>query len=95
VIVADDFNNFLSSKIKVDGKAGKLGTKVKISRDSAKFIIHAELPFSKRYLKYLTKKYLKREDLKNFLRVVASNTSRDTYEVKYYKVDGGDAEEAQ
>ena len=50
------------------------------------------MPFSKRYLKYLSKKYLKKQQLRDFLHVVA--TGKNTYELKYFKVSGGaDAEE--
>ena len=44
---------------KVEGKTGNLGEKVTVSRDKAKINVTAEAPFSKRYLKYLSKKYLK------------------------------------
>ena len=61
-----------------------------ITRDKNKIDVAAELPFSKRYLKYLTKKYLKKQQLRDFLNVVA--TSKGTYELKYFKInnDGGD-----
>ena len=84
------FEKFLHDKIKVLGKAGNLGTKVVITRDKNKIAVAAELPFSKRYLKYLTKKYLKKQQLRDFLNVVA--TSKGIYELKYFKInnDGGD-----
>ena len=49
-----------------------------------------------RYLKYLTKKYLKKNSLRDYLRVVAS--SKDSYELKYFSFDddedeGEDAED--
>lgn len=83
------FKKYLHDRIKVNGKAGDLGTKVNITRDKSKLVVVAELPFSKRYLKYLTKKYLKKEQLRDFLHVIA--TSKGTYELKYYKVSA-DAE---
>ena len=84
------FEKFLHDKIKVMGKAGNLGTKVTITREKNKIAVAAELPFSKRYLKYLTKKYLKKQQLRDFLNVVA--TSKGTYELKYFKInnEGGD-----
>jgi len=81
----------LHDRIKVNGKAGQLGTKVAISREKAKIIVNAELPFSKRYLKYLTKKYLKKQQLRDFLHVVA--TSASTYELRYFRVNQGENEE--
>lgn len=82
------FEKFLHDRIKVNGKAGELGSKVTITRDKTKIIVAAELPFSKRYLKYLTKKYLKKQQLRDFLHVIA--TSKGTYELKYFKVTGND-----
>ncbi len=73
VIVLNDFENFLKSRIKVSGKAGNLGSAITVSKDSQNIIVQATIPFSKRYLKYLTKKYLKKQDLKEYLRVVATN----------------------
>eukprot|EP01115_Flamella_aegyptia_P002561 TRINITY_DN136650_c0_g1_i1.p1 TRINITY_DN136650_c0_g1~~TRINITY_DN136650_c0_g1_i1.p1 ORF type:complete len:133 (-),score=40.68 TRINITY_DN136650_c0_g1_i1:127-525(-) len=80
------FEKFLNSKIKVNGgRAGVLGDKVEITRDKQKIYVKAKAPFSKRYLKYLTKKYLKSEDIRDYLRVVA--TDRDTYEVRYFQIE--------
>jgi large subunit ribosomal protein L22e len=56
-----NFEKFLHDRIKVNGKAGDLGEVVTISREGAKLVVTAQLPFSKRYLKYLTKKYLKKQ----------------------------------
>ncbi len=83
VLNTKEFEKFLHDRIKVNGKAGQLGTKVQIAREKNKVIVNAELPFSKRYLKYLSKKYLKKVDLLDFLRIVA--TSKGGYEMKFYK----------
>jgi large subunit ribosomal protein L22e len=53
----------------------------------------AEGSFSKRYLKYLAKKFLKKQQMRDFLRVVSTNKS--TYELKYFNIqenedDAGD-----
>merc|ERR1712125_274060 len=57
------FEKFLKEKIKVGGKAGVLGDKVTVSRNNTRIIVDAQAPFSKRYLKYLTKKFLKTSPL--------------------------------
>ncbi len=86
------FEEWLKKTIKVGGKAGNLeGGKVIVTRDKAKVQIAAELPFSKRYLKYLSKKYLKKQQLRDFLHVIASN--KNTYELRYFKVSNNEAEE--
>ena len=59
-----NFAEFLRQRIKVDGKVGKLGESLKVANDEKKVSVHAEIPFSKRYLKYLTKKYLKKHSLR-------------------------------
>lgn len=43
-----------------------------------------------RYLKYLTKKYLKKQALRDWLRVVAS--SKDTYELRYFQINQEESE---
>jgi hypothetical protein len=39
--------------------AGVLGENVKVVREKTKIVVTSEVAMSKRYLKYLTKKYLK------------------------------------
>ena len=43
---------------------------------------------SKRYLKFLTKRYLKKSTLRDFVRVVA--TDKTTYSLSFYNVQGED-----
>jgi hypothetical protein len=50
----------------------------------SKVFVTAEAPFSKRYLKYLSKKYLKKQQLRDYLHLIASNKS--TYELRYFNV---------
>ena len=58
----------------------------------SKVFVEAEAPFSKRYLKYLSKKYLKKQQLRDYLHLIASN--KTTYELRYFNVhdneDGDD-----
>jgi len=82
------FEKFLREKIKVNGKAGVLGDKVTIAREKTKITVSAQAPFSKRYLKYLSKKFLKKNQLRDWLHVVASD--KQTYVVKYYRIDDGE-----
>merc|ERR1712080_287053 len=78
------FEAFLQAKIKVDGKTGQLGDKVQLSREKSKIFVTADLPFSKRYPKYLTKKYLKKQQLHDYVHVVAS--SKGMYELRYFNI---------
>ncbi len=82
----------MNQKIKVDGKVGNLADHVKISRDKNVVAVSAQAPFSKRYLKYLTKKYLKKEQRRDIMRVVSNGPSG--YTLKYFNIaDGEDAGE--
>jgi len=87
-----DFEKFLKERIKVAGKTGNFGNNVTIERGdkNSKIIVNASIPFSKRYLKYLTKKYLKKNLLRDTLRVIA--TGRDVYELRYFQI-GNEADE--
>uniref|UniRef100_A0A7S4S6L5 Large ribosomal subunit protein eL22 n=1 Tax=Alexandrium monilatum TaxID=311494 RepID=A0A7S4S6L5_9DINO len=92
IIEAKDFEKFLTNRIKVDGKTGNLGDKVTITREkSAKINVSAEAPFSKRYLKYLSKKYLKMQQLRDFLRVVSP--SKTSYELRYFNINEDNEED--
>lgn len=51
---------------------------------NTKITVTSNVPFSKRYLKYLTKKFLKKNTLRDWIRVVAS--SKDTYELRFYNI---------
>ncbi|CAN0855732.1 60S ribosomal protein L22-2 [Linum grandiflorum] len=84
---------FLQERIKVGGKAGALGDSVTITRDKNKIIVTSDSNFSKRYLKYLTKKYLKKHNVRDWLRVIASNKDRSIYELRYFNIADNEAEE--
>ena len=43
------------------------------------------IPCFHRYLKYLTKKYLKKNKLRDWLRVVSKD--KDTYELRYFQIN--------
>jgi large subunit ribosomal protein L22e len=88
-----EFQDFLTQRIKVDGRTGsvKEGGAVEIEVDGAQSIITvgSTVTFSKRYLKYLTKKYLKANGLRDYIRVLAD--TKNSYELRYYTIqDDGD-----
>ncbi|XP_021565213.1 60S ribosomal protein L22-like isoform X2 [Carlito syrichta] len=92
IMDAANFEQFLQERIKVNGKAGNLGGGVvTIERSKSKIIVTSEVPFSKRYLKYLTKKYLKTNNLRDWLRVVAN--SKESYELRYFQINQDEEEE--
>ena len=85
------FGQFLTERIKVGGKVGALGDAVSVSSDKNSVTVSSESAMSKRYLKYLTKKYLKKHNVRDWLRVIASNKDRNVYELRYFNIaEGGD-----
>jgi len=87
------FETFLNQRIKVNGKAGMLGDAVQVSRNGAIITVTAQVPFSKRYLKYLTKKFLKKHQLRDWLHVIADSTT--SYELRYFEIQGDDDEDEE
>ena len=51
----------------------------------------SKLLFYCRYLKYLTKKYLKKNNLRDWLRVVAN--TKESYELRYFQINQDEEEE--
>lgn len=79
------FQQYLVDRIKIDGKVGQLGSNVSVSNTKNKVTVTSEIPFSKRYLKYLTKRYLKKNNLREWLRVVAKD--KPSYTLTYFNID--------
>ncbi|CAL8399905.1 ribosomal protein eL22-like [Gadus morhua] len=90
ILDSANFETFLKERIKVNGKTGNLGTAVQVGRMKNKINVASDKQFSKRYLKYLTKKYLKKNNLRDWLRVVASD--KETYELRYFQISQEDDE---
>merc|ERR1711957_798035 len=80
ILEPKDLEKFFNSRIKVDGKTGNLGDRITVTREKSKVHVNAEAPFSKRYLKYL-----KMQQLRDFLRVVAP--SKTSYELRYFNIN--------
>ncbi|XP_039029181.1 60S ribosomal protein L22-2-like [Hibiscus syriacus] len=93
IMVITSLEKFLQERIKVGCKAGALGETVTITRDKSKVTVTSDGDFSKRYLKYLTKKYLKKHNVRDWLRVIASNKDRTVYELRYFNIAENEGEE--
>ncbi len=80
------YDKFLKDRIKVDGRTNNLGENVSLALadNVLTLTVSASTPFAKRYIKYLTKKFLKKNQLRDWLRVVA--TSKTAYELRYFNV---------
>merc|ERR1712154_221607 len=90
IMKVDDLKEFLAARIKVEGKLNNLD-QIKLDAVKNKVSVVSERPLSKRYLKYLTKKSLKKNNLRDWLRVVAS--SHTDYELRYFQINNDDEED--
>lgn len=90
-----DFEKFLTENIKVNNKRNNLGDAITISREKPNVITVRSKngDLAKRYLKYLTKKYLKKHNLRDYVRVVAN--TKASYELRYFKVADEEEEEEE
>ena len=80
---------YLNSNMKIDVLKGNLKDFVKISVDDKRnkkcllIQVDNQMQFSKKYIKYLVKKFLKREGIVKYLTVLSN--SPNSYEVKVLK----------
>ena len=86
----EGFQQFMQNKIKLHGQPGKLGDKVKVSAHKDTLMIQTSMKYRKRYFKYLTKKYLKKKGLREYLRILAKG--KQEYQLRYFSI--ADEEEA-
>ncbi|CAG2107522.1 unnamed protein product [Medioppia subpectinata] len=93
IMNASDFETYLKERIKVNGKTQNLGNAVTVERTKSKIQVTSDIPFSKRYLKYLTKKYLKKNNLRDWLRVVS--TAKDIYELRYFQINNEEEDDEE
>uniref|UniRef100_A0A8D1BGU1 Large ribosomal subunit protein eL22 n=1 Tax=Sus scrofa TaxID=9823 RepID=A0A8D1BGU1_PIG len=86
IMDAANFEQFLQERIKVNGKAGNFGGGVvAIERSKSKITVNSEVTFSKRYLKYLTKKF--------FLIYLFIFSHCTSYELRYFQINQDEEEE--
>ena len=85
------FEQHFQQNTKLHGRKGKLGDKVKIDLADNVLTIASTMAYKKRYFKYLTKKFLKKKSLRDWLRILA--TGKGEYALRYYNID--DNEEAE
>eukprot|EP00756_Hemistasia_phaeocysticola_P008552 Hpha_TRINITY_DN14653_c0_g2::TRINITY_DN14653_c0_g2_i1::g.48272::m.48272/K02891/RP-L22e, RPL22; large subunit ribosomal protein L22e len=81
----DKFAEYLQTHIKVNNKTGNLGDKCKVAvEDNKVTVTNKQVLFPKRYLKFLTRKFLRQEKLRDYLRPVS--TVKGEYQLRYYNI---------
>lgn len=89
VVDTNDFAEYLRARVKYQ-KSKDAGKNVTIEAERAAITVSGPADFGKRQLKYLSKKYLAHEKLRDYLHVVAS--SKDSYTLKFFKLSEEDEE---
>lgn len=90
-LVVSDFVEYLQRNFKVNGHKGELKDDVTIAANGKNIQFTSTRRFPKRYIKYLTKKYLKKYQILEYLRILA--TDKKTYTIKLLSKGNEDAEE--
>lgn len=77
----------LESKIKIKGKTGRCEGNVGIMCTADQIIVtpNDNIKLSKKYLKYLTNKFLYKQELKDWVRIIANG--KKSYRLAYYKTE--------
>ncbi len=93
LLTLENASKYLAQNIKLKGLKGKLGDSIKVHQTEKKdkqkntLVVSVEnshdIKFSKRYIKYLVKKFLKREILSLYLRVISNG--QNSYIVKLFQ----------
>merc|ERR1712195_193556 len=80
VIEMPHYFTYLQTHLKPGGKKA-VSEHVSVEGSGKKVVVSTQIQFGKRYLKYLTKKYLKAQDISSYMRVIAD--SKLGYKVKF------------
>mmetsp|Transcript_12348 Transcript_12348/g.13900 ORF Transcript_12348/g.13900 Transcript_12348/m.13900 type:complete len:127 (+) Transcript_12348:35-415(+) len=93
IISLDSFVKYLTENIKNEGKKNNLSDRIAVSKEGYNAVVTVKGEFAKRYLKYLSKKYLKKQGIRDYIRVLANG--KTSYQLRYFKVNAGDEEEEE
>merc|ERR1739842_270039 len=82
----DEYVKYLKERFKMNGKTGCVGSGrlVHISKNVTTVYVAAKSPFPKRYIKYLTKRYLHRHGLCDYVRCIQDK--KPSYELRYFNI---------
>lgn len=83
--------DYLKQRIKVEGKAGNLGKKIVVANTDSKVSVETSGLISKRYIKYLAKRFLKKQGVREYVRIASADKA--SYALRYFRMSDNVDEE--
>ncbi|KAF7697532.1 60S ribosomal protein L22 [Cucumispora dikerogammari] len=84
LFTVEEVKEHLENKFKVEGKTGNLGGKIELKINGNNLQLISTFKFRKSYLKYLSKKFLFKKNLTDWVHLVSDY--KTGYDFTYYKV---------
>lgn len=86
LVQINEFVDYIKANLKVNGMKGALGEDVIVSVNGNKQVmVSSRVRLAKRYVKYLTKKFLKKIGISDYIKINA--TEKSVYRLKYIAVE--------
>ncbi|KAM0679067.1 60S ribosomal protein L22 [Binucleata daphniae] len=90
LISTSDFQEYIQSRIKIQGKVNNTKDKCDITVSGDNILVDTKIPFNKKYIKFLAKKFLHSKNLKDWVRITSTDTNG--YQFVYYNVENEEEE---
>lgn len=87
----ESYVKYLVEHIKVEGIVGNLGEEISVTEEGNSVVVVSNTQFSGKYLKYLTKRYLKKNQIRDWIRFVS--VKQNQYQLQFYSVAEDEEEE--
>jgi hypothetical protein len=88
----ESYVKYLVEHIKVDGHLGNLGELISVTTEGTKVVVVSSTKFSGKYLKYLTKRYLKKNQIRDWIRFIS--VKKNQYKLQFYSTSVDEEEAA-
>ncbi|ODQ63029.1 hypothetical protein WICANDRAFT_82909 [Wickerhamomyces anomalus NRRL Y-366-8] len=85
------YTKYLNDHIKVEGAVGNLGNDITVEENGTTITVVSTTKFSGKYLKYLTKRYLKKNQIRDWIRFVS--VKQGVYKLTFYSVAADEEDE--
>nr|6ZU5_LU0 Chain LU0, eL22 [Paranosema locustae] len=84
LLSTEDLNSYLEARMKVNGRTGNLAGNIDLVCTEESILVKPRVRLSKKYLKYLVKKFLYKKELIDWVRILS--TGKSSYKLAYYRV---------